>query len=93
MHVEVYIQCNSCRPAWVLQLLCWKYSDLCTLGMLLVHVCNIQDTLVQTCCLATSNGDSRGAYMYIGSCLETGLYESVLYVTYMYIPKVTILPT
>ena len=25
--------CSSCNATWVLQLLRWKYSDLCTLGM------------------------------------------------------------
>ena len=27
LHVHVH---NSCRAAWALQLICWKYRDLCT---------------------------------------------------------------
>ena len=33
VHVHVYIALHvysSCRAAWALQLICWKYSDLCT---------------------------------------------------------------
>ena len=26
----MYIVYSSCRAAWALQLICWKYSDLCT---------------------------------------------------------------
>ena len=59
IHIHIYIHTtiikvcthvhSSCSAAWVLQLLCWKYSDLCTLRMYNVHVCSIQDTLIQTC--------------------------------------------
>ena len=55
---------SSCSAAWVLQLLCWKYSDLCILRD--VHdVCIIQDTLIQTCCLATSN------IIILCTCIQT----------------------
>ena len=27
IYIHVY---SSCRAAWALQLICWKYSDLCT---------------------------------------------------------------
>ena len=57
----VYMSCtvhSSCSAAWALQLLRWKYSDRslyfreCTVC---TFVYSIQDTLIQTCCLATSN--------------------------------------
>ena len=32
IHVHVHVH-SSYIAAWALQLLCWKYSDLCTLGM------------------------------------------------------------
>ena len=34
MHIHVH---NSCSTAWVLQLLRWKYSDHCTLGMYVTY--------------------------------------------------------
>ena len=50
LYTYMYVHtCSSCSAAWVLQLLCWKYSI-----PVLRNVCNIQDTLIQTCCLATS---------------------------------------
>ena len=57
---------SNCSAAWVLQLwgICWKYSDLW-------NVCNIQDTLIQTCCIATSN---KIICTYIHTCMYECLY-------------------
>ena len=48
--------CSITRP---LQLLCWKYSDLCTLGMCMYMYTYVtyrhMNSYIQTCCLATFN--------------------------------------
>ena len=36
LHVCILVY-TSCSAAWALQLFCWKYSDLCTLGMYVTY--------------------------------------------------------
>jgi hypothetical protein len=59
IHVWVYAHFKNIVAAWMLQLFCWKYSDLCTLGIYKTHLdlllSNFQH--MYTCML---NGECRG---------------------------------
>ena len=60
LHVHAHVH-NSCSAAWALQLFCWKYTDLYTLGSLHVLTNHTHTDLLYVCNFTCTHTVSTGA--------------------------------